>query len=123
MKRPSNLNHICLAEFASSYRVDYKKRADERQGISCDVLNDNEDNEKTIQLQGDLGFMRKRTRPAVIRTYKHSLKNHPEKYYHSMLMLYHHWRTEESFLEYGDGSFETMYHNVQQIITDNQSKF
>ena len=123
MKRPSNLNHICLAEFASSYRVDYKKTADERQGISCDVLNENKDNEKTIQLRDDLGFMRKRTKPAVIRTYKHSLKNHPEKYYHSMLMLYYPWRTEESFQEYGDSSFERMYHHVQQIVSENLSKF
>ena len=38
-------------------------------------------------------------------------------------MLYYPWRREESFLEYGDGSFEAMYHNVQQIISDNMSKF
>ena len=119
MKRPANLNHLCLAEFASSYRVDYKKTADERQ----DVLNENDSNEKTINLQDGLGVMRKRTRPAVIRTFKHSVKHKPEKYYHSMLMLYYPWRREESFLEYGDGSFEAMYHNVQQIISDNMSKF
>ena len=62
MKRPANLNHLCLAEFASSYRVSYKKTADERQ----DVLNEKDSNEKTINLQDGLGVMRKRTRTAVI---------------------------------------------------------
>ena len=122
MKRPASLEPICLAEFASSYSTNYSKSTDQMSGVSCDILKE-DDTSTVIKLQDNLGSTKKRIRPAVIRTYKHSKTKYPEKYFHSMLMLYYPWRTEDSFLEYGDGSFESMFHNVQQIVSNSKSKF
>ena len=74
-----------------------------------DILQPDKSSSTSIRLKDNSGHIRKRTKPAVIRTYKYSLKKEPEKHYHSLLMLYYPWRTDECLLQYGVGSFQSMF--------------
>ena len=78
--------------------------------------------QEVIHLKNELGFMRKRKREFVLRTNKVKLTTDPEKYYHSLLMLYLSWLSEESL----KGGFETYadhYKNVSHIVDHNATYF
>ena len=38
-------------------------------------------------------------------------------------MLYYPWRTDECLLQYGDGSFQSMYDEVKDTVQINMSKY
>lgn len=65
--RPNNLNDLCMAIFASEYRV----------------LSKNEKSQNPLQLNNGCGFITKRTRtkPAVVRYARFSEETNPEKFY------------------------------------------
>ncbi|XP_059203438.1 uncharacterized protein LOC131982826 isoform X1 [Centropristis striata] len=67
--------YMCLAEFASEYRVLYGRQRESA---------------NAIPLQKDHGFIQKRTsgKPAIIRFTRFSEKKHPEKFYRRLLKLY-----------------------------------
>ena len=104
--RPSEKDMMCLAKFAVNYEVVYsngkQNNVDDNAGLgeSDDdlfeddinhdgILNKNKAKQEVIKLKNNLGYMRKRKRESVLRTYRVKLTSDPEKYYHSLLMLIH----------------------------------
>ena len=60
---------------------------------------------KTIVLKNNLGQMRKRTFPCIMRYHKGSRLKDPEHYYFTLLQLYMPWR-DESDIQSGCTSYE-----------------
>jgi hypothetical protein len=62
-----------------------------------------------FKLHNNLGWLRKRTKPKVIRTANYSTKtdNGVENYYHSLLFLFRPWRDETDLLKDGEDTFLT----------------
>ena len=139
--RPNELNNLCLAKFAVAYDVQYSKSCSGEKSDHHNILDDNgnsdlsdeddsnqEDSRKDkqkqeiIKLKHGLGFMRKRKRESILRTHKVKLATDPEKYYHSLLMLYFPWQSEESL----KGEFQTYeehYLSVKNIVDANAEHF
>uniref|UniRef100_A0AAY4A1C6 ATP-dependent DNA helicase n=1 Tax=Denticeps clupeoides TaxID=299321 RepID=A0AAY4A1C6_9TELE len=75
--------NMCLAEFASDYRIVYGRQ---------------KDGKNVLPLQNDMGFIQKRSRgkPAVIRYARFSPEKNAEKFYGTILKLYlPHWRDSQ----------------------------
>ena len=137
--RPNDKDMMCLAKFAVNYEVVYsngkQNSVDDNAGLgeSDDdlfeddinhdgILNKKKAKQEVIKLKNNLGYMRKRKRESVLRTYRVKLTSDPEKYYHSLLMLYLPWHSEESL----KGSFKTYedhYVNVRHIVDHNAENF
>jgi len=117
--RPDNLEEMCLAEFASLYKVSKKRLAncsssqasEFSQMSDVGTLEEVDENEwpKIIELKNGVGYMQKRLRHAVIRTHRFSFKKESEQYYYSMLMLYLPWRRETEDLLNGFDSAESHF--------------
>ncbi|VDI19188.1 Hypothetical predicted protein [Mytilus galloprovincialis] len=77
---------MCLARFGSEYNVLCKSQLPKK-------INE----ETTFKLDGDLGYIRKRTRtsPAVIKFPRFSQETSPEKYFQSILQLFLPYRYDE----------------------------
>ena len=101
---PITMNYMCLADFATNY-VHYKAYEpkidsdDIRQYTtavsSCDIeIDDSNSKSEIITLKNEMGKMRKRTRPCVMRYHKVSKLKEPELYYMILLQLYLPWRVE-----------------------------
>ncbi len=73
--------NMCMAEFASEYRVVYAGRTKGK---------------NVLPLQMNMGHIQKRTRgkPAVIRFARFSQQKNPEKFYGTLLKLYLPYRTD-----------------------------
>jgi hypothetical protein len=106
--RPKELENICLADFISSYKLHYKKPKETVDSDDVDVLRNDNQPKTVLKLQDNKGYISKRITNAVIRTHRYSEEHHPEKYYHSQLMLYLPYRKENQLL-HDDGSFHTMF--------------
>ena len=87
---------MCLAEFVSSYSVDYRTTEDEE----CDALPSTEDNKSSshIVLSDGFGKITKRRHHAVIRFRRYSKDTEPSDWYRAKLMLYHPWCNEQTDL-------------------------
>ena len=92
--RPDNLHSMCLADFASTYvikkTVDLPVEPDNIKNYTASVSNtdDVKLNPNIILLKNELGEMRKRSRPYVIRFYKVSKLKIPEEYYLRLTVIY-----------------------------------
>ena len=136
--RPISKDMMCLAKFAVNYEVVYSNTVNDSKENEItednDILDEEEDiidnstggkekrKQEIIQLRNGMGYMRKRRRESVLRTHKVRLLSDPEKYYHSLLMLYWPWRDEESL----KGRFKTyQYHymSVKNIVDHNAQHF
>ena len=91
---------MCLADFASSY---VSKKVDdlsiEPDEIKCynvlvSNINDVELNPNIIVLKNEVGEMRKRSRPYIIRFHKMSKLKSPDEHYLRLLQLYMPWRNK-----------------------------
>ncbi|XP_070407786.1 uncharacterized protein [Nothobranchius furzeri] len=121
--RPNDdtFNDMCLATFASEYRV----------------LSKNEKCKNPVQLSSDFGFVAKRTRtkPAVVRYARFSETREPEKFYQSMLQLFlpHRFDTElkpstcETFEEFYRTGFirfvDGANRSVKSVVDLNRGKY
>ena len=54
---------------------------------------------KTITLQNDLGVMKLRSFPLVLRMHKFKESKNPHEFFYSELLLYKHWRSEDELRE------------------------
>ena len=106
-KRPPALENMCLAQFAISYdpmRAQDAKNKAFKEG----VYGEDKDQVITswnpqfevplpthIQLGGNLGYMKLRGVPAVLRLHKFREDKNPHEYFFSELLLYRPWRNEE----------------------------
>nr|XP_057908359.1 uncharacterized protein LOC131104820 [Doryrhamphus excisus] len=121
--RPNNntFNDMCLAQFASEYRLVTK----------------NERPKSKIELKNNYGHVTKRTRtkPAVVRSASFSQTKNPELYYRSLLQLYLPYRVDLQLRPANCPTFEEFYnngairlndgsmHSVRSIVDVNQQHF
>ncbi|KAK0151948.1 ATP-dependent DNA helicase PIF1 [Merluccius polli] len=87
---------MCLAEFASEYRVVYGQQAESK---------------SAIPLLHDKGFIQKRTvgKPAIIRFARFSEKKTPEKFYRRLLKLYLSHRSDGELTDEQYPTYEQFY--------------
>ena len=122
--RPDSLEDLCLADFVSNYES--KKVKDltvESEDIESYTVPVSDfvhvpSNSNIVVLKNNLGEMRKRNRPCVIRFHKISKLKNPEEYYLRILQLYLPWR-DENDLKHDDGTYATKYEEVESDILDN----
>ncbi|KAK7891183.1 hypothetical protein WMY93_023146 [Mugilogobius chulae] len=121
--RPQNdtFNAMCIATFASEYRVLSKAE---------------ETSKAAIKLQNSYGYISKRvrTKPAVIRYARFSETKNPELYFKSMLQLFLPYRKDEDLKPSPFSSFEHFYKNgtvelgdqtvsVMALVNSNRSRY
>ena len=109
--RPDALENMCLAQFATSFDTISAKI-----GKSINFSNNiyGQSKEKTIiswnpeyeqilpthiKLKEDLGYMRLRKIPAVLRIHKLKEDKNPHEYFYSQLLLYRPWQSEKELYE------------------------
>ena len=123
--RPDDLNSLCLADFASNYvsKANVPIEPDEIKSYTVPVSNieDVAPNPNVIVLKNEMGEMRKRSRPCVIRFHKISKLKSPEEHYLRLIQLYMPWRNEEE-LKHDNHSYEDRYKEVEDDILCNISK-
>ena len=68
-----------------------------------------------ITLTNGIGRMKKRTKPQIVRYHSFSKVKEPEKFHHSLFMLFKPWRKEEDLL-CGMDTYTESYHKVQDDI-------
>lgn len=119
--RPEDLNDICMATFASEYRV----------------LSKNEKSRAPLKLNNGCGFITKRTRtqPAVIRYPRFSKETKPESFYQSIMQLFLPYRVDLNLKPPNFETFEQFYmnghvtftdgsrHSVRSVVDFNRKKF
>nr|XP_057920504.1 uncharacterized protein LOC131117065 [Doryrhamphus excisus] len=121
--RPNDdtFNDMCLAQFASEYRI----------------ISKNERSASKIELKNNYGHVTKRTRtkPAVVRSARFSETKNPELYYRSLLQLYLPYRVDLQLRPANCPTFEEFYdngavrlndgsmHSVRSIVETNKQHF
>ncbi|XP_070814299.1 uncharacterized protein [Chaetodon trifascialis] len=108
---------MCLAEFASEYRVLYGQQRESK---------------SAIPLRYDAGFIQKRTdgKPAIIRFARFSERKTPEKFYRRLLKLYLPHRSDDDLTDEKYPTYERFYRcgerwdtSVQQIVDGNKKRY
>ena len=128
--RPETLEEICYASFASNYKhksientkIDDDDKLESVYSTAVSGYVDVPEDGSIIKLKNDMGFMRKRSRPCVIRWHSVSKDKSPELYYLRILQLYLPWRSEDE-LCHNNGSYFSKYEEVKDIIYDTIMKF
>ena len=128
--RPHSVENLCLADFASYYCYGGKPKANEPElkdfpGSDVDEDPNVEDLEalpKTIQLQTTKAKLRRRSKPAIIRTHQFS-QQQQEEFYHSKLLLYLPWRNEENDLKGDDGTFKSKFITKFDAFTTKMTEY
>lgn len=132
----SDMENLCLAEFAAYYYKDYKSKDQETTDCQPEVLT-NEAIEiqhnctdvdcllpNQIKLLNTNESMKRRKIKAVIRYHTPSKTKEPELFFHHLLMLYFPWRDENSLLG-RDQTYSSKFYepNVQILVEENRQKF
>ena len=131
---PESLQNMCLATFAVSYEPIFgtKKTYDENVNIveNTDQSDSESDEETTttrrknevIKLKNNLGQMQKRNTELILCVKSFKQNKEPEKYYHSRLILYMPWNSEDELLgEYN--TCEDHYNDVKNVVESNAEKY
>ncbi|CAH2096670.1 unnamed protein product [Euphydryas editha] len=109
--RSHSLEHLSLGEFAvwydvvSTRAIDFDE--DQQDADAYDTHNDEVANVQYIILLDNVGRMKKRSRPAILRTRYFTLASDPEAYYYSLILT--HVPTEEELLEEFDSAKEAFW--------------
>ncbi|XP_029157942.1 uncharacterized protein LOC114935487 [Nylanderia fulva] len=113
--RPENLNDLSLAEFAVTYECVSRFDNYEEDG-DIEVYNQENDvvSTKYIRLQ-DGTKMKRRTRPAVLRTRYYTQTSNREAYFYSYLVAHVPFRNEEELLE-GYETAEQAFNAKRQLL-------
>ena len=130
--RPDCLEDVCLADFAANYTVSYNEMEEVDDSVP-QILDEHEEAgqdapfqaayPKSIMLKNGMGRMHKRRREAVIRFRKFNSAKDTNNFYRAKLMLYLHWRDEESDLIANYSDFATHYHAIAENIQENEGRF
>ena len=132
--RPKELEDMCLAQWAISYKPtskvpkDTKFDSDHMSEERCDLTlySNNEIHlPKYISLKHhNLGFMRVRAFQAILRIHNSSKKKESHEQFYAELLLYFPWRNEVECLKRNDAvECEKLYHsNYEEIIEKNKEK-
>ncbi|XP_074549060.1 uncharacterized protein LOC141807175 [Halichoeres trimaculatus] len=104
--------HMCLAEFASDYRVVYGQQTERGSAIA---------------LLDDKGFIAKRTagKPAIIRFTRFSETKAPEKHYRRLLKMYLPHRSDYELKDKGHPTYEEFYKQlwVKSLVDRNVERY
>ena len=130
VNRPDTLEEMCYASFASNYKhksmMNAKIDDDDNLGsvVSTAVSGYVEllEDPSVIKLKNELGYMRKRNQPCVIRWHSVSREKEPEHYYLRILQLYLPWRNEDE-LCHANGSYFSKFEEVKDLIHDTIMEF
>ena len=120
---------MCLAKFAVNYDV-ISTTVDDDVGNDENCYEDDGDIKVTdemsesnkIRLKNRLGYMRKRKQESILQTRRYNSHRQPEKYYHSKLILYYPWITEEELIN-GFSTYHDSYISKQDVIHHNANQF
>ena len=115
--RPHSVENLCLADFSSYYCYggkpkDKEPELDDFPGSEAEEDPTEEKLEalpKTIQLKTTKQKLKRRVKPAIIRTHQYSQLQQEEEFYHSKLLLYLPWRNEDNDLKGEDGTFKSKF--------------
>jgi hypothetical protein len=144
--RPSKFENVCLAVFVSHYDFVSKKRYDLKFNISCDSDSEREsdrdsdgfddlnlDDEPSdcavdarsnyFALPNDIGYLREREYPKVIRYVRYDKKKERTNYYREQLMLYKPWRKLALELENGIINHFEVFEQNKDTIVENRMIF
>ncbi|KAE8281772.1 ATP-dependent DNA helicase PIF2 [Larimichthys crocea] len=108
---------MCMAMFASEYRVVYGQQTE---------------GQSVISLQNDMGFIQKRTagKPAIIRFARFSEEKTPEKFYRRLFKLYWPHRSDDQLRDERYPTYEQFYKcgskwgmNVQNVVDGNKKRY
>jgi len=122
--RPTELEHICLAEFATEYEIFNSKIKKDESDSESEVdlfLNQDENTminqRKSYHLLNSKLMVRKKLKSAVLKTPYLSITDDPDEYYYSLLLLYFPFR-DETKITNGYNSIKEALHSKKQIIQD-----
>ena len=128
--RPINLNQMCLAQFATLYDSIPAKQ------IQCVRFEDDISCQRSktmivtpshatntflpmyIKLANNLGFMKLRTFPSVLRLHKFNKTTNAHEFFYSELMLYRPWRNEAELFESDLVSCIELYNELPENSPD-----
>ena len=130
---PESLQNMCLATLAVSYEPIFgtKKTHDENVNLveNTDQSDSESDEETTtrrkngvIKLKNNLGQMQNRNTESILHVKSFKQNKEPKKYYHSRLILYMPWNSEDKLLgEYNTN--EDLYNDVKEVVKCNAEKY
>ena len=129
--RPHSVENLCLADFASYYC--YGGKLTDKEG-ELNEFSDSESEEdaavenldtlpKTIQLKTSKRTLKKRLKPAIIRTHQYSQQQQEEEFYHGKLLLYLPWRNEETDLKGEDRTFKSKFISELHMFTNKMTEY
>ncbi|XP_037820089.1 uncharacterized protein LOC119609402 [Lucilia sericata] len=97
VQRPDELDSLCLADFAAYYKFSRTARnvQNEETYNEHDEQDENEFSGRFLRLKDNSGFIKKKTKPNVIRYRRYNVNTHRSDYFRELVMLYHPWRNEE----------------------------
>ena len=121
--RPNQLEGMCLADFATNYvnkKADLQVEPEDIKSYTEPVsgIDELEPSTNIIVLKKDLGEMKKRSRPCVMRFHKVSKMKSSEEFYLRVLQLYMPWRNESELKE-DNQTYEDKYNEVENEISCN----
>ena len=112
-QRSKQLETVTLADYAAWYdktggEPASEQTVDDDDQLLCDDSHDTAGGQKSLK---------KRRRPRIIRYVRFAV-GEPEKHYREKLMLFTHWRNEETDLLGGFPSFEERYKHIKSELTE-----
>ena len=111
--RPNSLNNLPLAEFVANYTITSKSQNQQDDDNSeKEEIDEPQDKLHQHKLKNNMGTIRKRKHPQVIRYHYISKERDEELYYHRLLLLYLPWRHESDLLE--GHSYKTKFEHVKK---------
>ena len=121
--RPAVLDSLCLAEFAMWYEVSHSREPDDSSDFTpaADTHHEVQDLPSselpnTVLLSKDLGTMKKKVRPNVIRFHQCSMTKEPELYFYNKMLLFLPWRNEVQDMLAGYETYCEHYHSEREVI-------
>ena len=115
--RPATIENLPLIEFVSAYKYSsslvkekVQSSADDDETCLEDEVKKEVKHPKQLVLRNDLGYMRLRKTPAIVRTHNVKQGKDSELYHYKLLLLYVPWRKEDELL----GSFHSFEESYEQ---------
>ena len=125
-KRPVQLEHLTLADWAAWYDNSGKPYVKQFNDLDADGLitenfidhyqNDDDDKDDNDEIKKILGKTKKRKKARIIRSVWFNKQADPEKHYRELIMLFTAWRNEEIDLLGGFSSYQDRYSALSKVI-------
>ena len=126
--RPDDLEDMSYADFATNYKpVKDDKKIDDDDvenytaaitELETEASPKNLKRGRNIVLKNNVGKMKKRDFPCIMRYYKGSEQEDPEHYYMTLLQLYLPWRNEND-LKNGYFSYKEKFKDIESLLKNN----